>query len=149
VGALAALSGAALLLTAFLPWFAAQLPDGTDRISAVEASGELWVVPVIGTFSAVIGVALGLAPERAARRWLRGAGVALTALGLVGLFWIGRNLLDIPVGVVVARPSPDAAASVPDDIAPIDRRPAAFAALAAGALIVVSGLLALLRGGGR
>jgi len=131
---LAGTCGALLVLLPFLPWYAADLPGGTVRVSGVGASGELWIVPPLGVL-AVSGALLAV-------RFRRSLAVALTIAVAGGLAagWALRNAAVIPVRAVVEQ----AGGTVVVE-AQVTLEPAAPLAVVAGALTALAGGLMALR----
>jgi hypothetical protein len=139
LGAAMALAGIALAGLAFMPWYASG-PGMVRSASGVEASGELWSLPVLGAIAVAAGLALAARPDLR-----RAAGAAAVAAGALAALWAAKNALQVPVRLVVEEAGGRAVA-VADDIAAIQVQSAAFAAIGAAACCGMAGLLALCRG---
>lgn len=125
--------GGFLLLLPFLPWYSAELPAGTVRVSGVSASGELWIVPAMG----VAAILAGLVALR------RGPGlVSALTIGVAGALaaaWALKNTATLPVRTVVERAD---GVSTVDAAVTLD--PAAPGTVVAAVVVaLVGGLLAL------
>jgi hypothetical protein len=139
LGAAIALAGAALAGLAFMPWYAAGTAGVPSSASGVDASGELWSLPVLGALAIAAGLVLATRPDLR-----RAAGALAVAAGALGALWATRNALQVPVRLVLTEPGGPPVA-VAGDLARIRAEPAAFAAIGAAACCGIAGLLALRR----
>ena len=140
LGAAIALAGVAIAALAFLPWYAAG-PAGAQSASGVDASGELWSLPVLGAVAVAAGLVLAARPDLR-----RAAGVVALAAAVLAGLWATRNALQVPVRLIF-REAGGPPIAVADDIAGIQVESAAFAAIGAAACCGIAGLLALRRPG--
>ena len=135
-GAALVLLGAALAGLPALTWFTAPTEAAPTDTNGFAASGQLWLLPVLGALVVASGVGLLASRPGRARAVASWAGPLAFAAGLIALgfaVWAG---LDPSVTLRVAVDG--VTESVP---APVDLAPAAFAAP------VVAGLAALVGAG--
>lgn len=138
-GAAFVVLGAIVGVLPFLDWYRLDLPGRDLRVSGVQVAGELWVVPILGGVTIVIGAAIGLlapAPARRVSRWLGGAttlAAGFAALWAAKAVWWHRATA-VPIGVS------DGPA------APLATRPIGYLAVAAGAALAAVALLWLRSG---
>ena len=95
LGGVIALAGAALAGLAFLPWYAAGAP-GARSASGIDASGELWSLPVLGAVAVAAGLLLAARPGLR-----RAAGAVAVAAAALAALWATRNALEVPVRLIV------------------------------------------------
>jgi hypothetical protein len=140
IGGAIAVAGAALAGLPFMPWYAAG-SAGVHTASGVDASGELWSLPVLGAVAVAAGLVLAARPGLR-----RAAGAVAVAAAALAALWATRNALQVPVRLVVTEAGGPPMA-VAGDVARIRVEPAAFAAIGAAACCGIAGLLALRRPG--
>jgi hypothetical protein len=138
LGLAAALSGAAMAVLAFLPWYAADASGARLTEVGVSATGELWALPLLGVLALAAGVALAVRGERPGSPGARLLGGLVLAAGAVGAFWAVKNAIDVPVRLV-ADPAGDPIALAHR----VDLEPAALGCAAAACVAAVAGLVAM------
>ena len=125
LGALGALVG----LAPFLHWYRIDVPGRNLPISGIDATGELWSLPLLGAVLVAVGLVIAVTvpdPSHRAGRWLAAVGAVsgafATALALRCALSVGA--VATPVGVA------DGPA------APLAAQPLAFVAAGAAACAV-------------
>ena len=140
LGAAIALTGVAIAGLAFLPWYAADAP-GVRGASGIDASGELWSLPVLGAIAVAAGLVMAARPDLR-----RPAGAVAVAAAALAAGWATRNALQVPVQLV-ERQAGAPPVAVAGDVARVQVESAAFAAIGAAACCGIGGVLALRRPG--
>ena len=129
--------GGTLAVLPALAWYSAGAPAGRVAATGLAATGELWLLPVLGALVVVAGAALLTARPGAGGPVARWAGPLVIVAGGLAMVWAIRAGADPPVHLVVRDGGSDRPLT-----ASIDLEPAAIAApIVAGALVALGALL--------
>jgi hypothetical protein len=133
-GAALGLLGAVLAGSVLLPWYSADLPDRSLTAAGVEASGELWLVPLLGGAILIAGIAVVARVGPVAREW---AGSVAFAAGALAAGLAVRSAYFIPLEVTVSDRDGTASTDVAPETLPLSALTiaAALAAALVGAVV--------------
>jgi len=106
--------GALIGVAPFLHWYRIDVPGRDLPISGIDAAGELWSLPLLGSVLVAVGAAIAVAvpdPSLGVARWLGAigavAGAFATTWALKGA--LGMQAVGVPVGVANGPTAPLAA----------------------------------------